>query len=393
MRVLYALFFTVITFPLFGQGFKMNYSNSIADCSGAIEVYDYDYPSTIQFPGNSGGHEDFTNLNPNNREVNSIWVRLEPRLKGKFKLEIISAELTNDMSYFIFRANENDFCEEFNENYIKPEMHVLSHGSSFGTVSSDSDDSYKPEINVDFQDVLYVLVHTTTKGNSSVILRYNLDGQVEETKANIQDYRSDDSSPFLHVKIRDKATGEPVEANLAINGINNEYAAYLGTDFFFDKTKTGEIYVESNTKGYFVFSQTYQEDELEEDLILVELVKLAPGIKLELQDIKFEVASDAFLPIALPALKRLLDFMALNESVRIELQGHVNSPDSKNTFATKRLSKMRCKAVYKFLKKNGIDGDRMQIKGFGNTRMIYEDPKNEEEAEANRRVEILILAN
>ena len=392
MRAIYFIFFTLISLSLFGQGFKMNYSNSIADCSGAIEVYDYDSPSTIQFPGNAGGHEDFALLNPNNREVNSVWVRLEPRLKGNFKLEIISADLTNEMSYFIFRANENDFCEEFGAQYMKPEMHVLSQGSSFGTVSSDAD-SYKPEIKMDFQDVLYVLIHTKTKGNPSVILRYSRDGEVEETQSKIQDYRTDKDVPFIHVKIRDKETGEPIEANLAIDGINNEYAVYLGTDFFFDKTKTGEINVESNTKGYFVFSQTYQEDEIEGNLILVELVKLAPGVKLELQDIKFEVASDAFLPIALPALKRLLDFMALNETVRIELQGHVNSPDSKNTFATKRLSKMRCKAVYKFLRKNGISPKRMQIKGFGNTRMVYENPKNEEEAEANRRVEILILEN
>ena len=62
MRALFTIFFTVVSLPLLCQGFKMNYSNSIADCSGAIEVYDYNTPSTIQFPGTSGGHEDFENL-------------------------------------------------------------------------------------------------------------------------------------------------------------------------------------------------------------------------------------------------------------------------------------------------------------------------------------------
>jgi outer membrane protein OmpA-like peptidoglycan-associated protein len=47
--------------------------------------------------------------------------------------------------------------------------------------------------------------------------------------------------------------------------------------------------------------------------------------------------------------------------------------------------------VKKFLKNNGISVNRLESKGFGNTEMIFENPKNAEEEETNRRVEILII--
>ncbi|MBK6524906.1 MAG: OmpA family protein [Crocinitomicaceae bacterium] len=93
----------------------------------------------------------------------------------------------------------------------------------------------------------------------------------------------------------------------------------------------------------------------------------------------------------MPALKRLLDFLALNESVRIEIQGHVNDPGNKNPKHSMTLSENRAKAVKKWLKDNGIDESRLTEVGYGATQMIYEKPKNAMEEEANRRVTIMII--
>jgi outer membrane protein OmpA-like peptidoglycan-associated protein len=100
---------------------------------------------------------------------------------------------------------------------------------------------------------------------------------------------------------------------------------------------------------------------------------------------------DEFLPISLAALKRLLDFLALNETVRIEIQGHVNDPSNKNPKHSMMLSESRAKAVKKWLKDNGIDDSRLVAVGYGATQMIYEKPRNVEEEEANRRVTIMII--
>jgi outer membrane protein OmpA-like peptidoglycan-associated protein len=83
--------------------------------------------------------------------------------------------------------------------------------------------------------------------------------------------------------------------------------------------------------------------------------------------------------------------MALNSEIRIEIQGHVNAPGMENSGRIKSLSEKRAKAVKSFLKDNGIDGSRLEIMGYGNTEMIYPEPKSVEEEEANRRVEIKII--
>ena len=125
--------------------------------------------------------------------------------------------------------------------------------------------------------------------------------------------------------------------------------------------------------------------------ILIELERLGPGKKLALEDIKFEQNSDVFMPIALPALKRLMDFLALNDEIKIEIQGHVNAPGVKNNLRIQNLSESRARAVKKFLKDNGIDANRMTVVGYGNLHMKYEEPTEPWQEEANRRVEIMII--
>ena len=125
--------------------------------------------------------------------------------------------------------------------------------------------------------------------------------------------------------------------------------------------------------------------------IVIELERLGPGKKLLLEDIKFSQNSDEFLPISMPALKRLLDFLALNDAVRIEIQGHVNDPANADPAKTQKLSEERARAVKKWLKDNGIDESRMEAVGYGATQMIYPKPKNTDEEEQNRRVTIMII--
>ena len=63
-----------------------------------------------------------------------------------------------------------------------------------------------------------------------------------------------------------------------------------------------------------------------------------------------------------------------------------------NTPGYKQLSLNRAKAVYNYLtEKEGLDPKRLKYKGFGNTKMVYPDPKSERESSMNRRVEIKIL--
>ena len=76
-----------------------------------------------------------------------------------------------------------------------------------------------------------------------------------------------------------------------------------------------------------------------------------------------------------PKLKRLRDFMLLNPSVSIEIQGHVND-DSKRGLFSKRLSKRRAQRILKYLVDSGISASRLSAVGFGNSKPVFKNPKN-----------------
>tara|TARA_B110000037_G_scaffold223139_1_gene302652 strand:- start:5106 stop:6284 length:1179 start_codon:yes stop_codon:yes gene_type:complete len=388
--------FVTISFILifvqgFGQGFKMHYSNSFADCFGSVEVTDYNNPSRLEFPGNFGLRDDFIGFDPDFYEVNSVWLRLEPNVEGEFEFEI-ATENNVDFSYHLFRATDNSFCEHLEADKAAPEISQSISYHDKGAMDSGGD-NFKSAIKTKDTDVFYLMIHTNSTYKGRVTVKYRRVGKVSITKSEIQDYRTGTADHFIRVRIRDKETGDPVEANMIISGVKKDNYLFLGTDFYFDATTAREMHIESNTQGYFLFVKDFESigsanSNME---ILLELERLAPGKKLALENIKFQQDEAEFLPIAYPAIKRLLDFMAVNDELKIEIQGHVNAPGYKNNGRIKTLSENRAKAVKKFLKDNGIEGNRMVVKGYGNTEMLFEEPINIHQEEANRRVEIKII--
>ncbi len=391
MKKFVTISFILIFVQGFGQGFKMHYSNSFADCFGSVEVTDYNNPSRVQFPGNFGLRDDFIGFDPDFYEVNSVWLRLEPNVEGEFEFEI-STENNVDFSYHLFRATDNSFCEHLEADKAAPEISQSISYHDKGAMDSGGD-NFKSAIKTKDTDVFYLMIHTNSTYKGRVTVKYRRVGKVSITKSEIQDYRTGTADHFIRVRIRDKETGDPVEANMIISGVKKDNYLFLGTDFYFDATTVREMHIESNTQGYFLFVKDFESigsanSNME---ILLELERLAPGKKLALQNIKFQQDEAEFLPIAYPALKRLLDFMAVNDELKIEIQGHVNAPGYKNNGRIKTLSENRAKAVKKFLKDNGIEGNRMVVKGYGNTEMLFEEPINIHQEEANRRVEIKII--
>jgi len=87
----------------------------------------------------------------------------------------------------------------------------------------------------------------------------------------------------------------------------------------------------------------------------------------------------------------LLRFLQENAKVKIEVEGHVNGPTFKNKKEFVDLSTARAKTVYDFLLVNDVEPGRISYVGLGNSQMLYPEPKNKEQSEANRRVEIKVL--
>lgn len=390
MRLLIGIFIFITHANLFGQGFNMHYSNSFADCFGAVEVTDYDSPSYVQFPGNFGQRDDFIEIDPDFHEVNSVWLRLEPNVNGTFEFEI-STENNVDFSYFLFKAPDNVFCEKLEADRVNAMVYQSTSYRNKGA-KDEGGPEFSHSIEAKSDDIYYLMIHTNSTYKGKITVKYNRIGEIAAEKSVLQDFRDEKESKYIRIRIRDKATGQPVEANMIISGVGKDNYLFLGTDFYFDASTHRTMHIETNTQGYFLFVKDFKNMGPANNMeILIELERLAPGKSLAMENIKFRQDSDQFVQISYPALKRLLDFMAVNLEVRIQIQGHVNAPGYRNNMKIKKLSEDRAEAVKSYLVKGGIDESRIEILGLGNTQMLYEEPLDEAQEEANRRVEIKIL--
>lgn len=114
------------------------------------------------------------------------------------------------------------------------------------------------------------------------------------------------------------------------------------------------------------------------------------GEKLKLDNLEFQVNTFAITKESRGKLYELLLVLQNNPQLKIEIQGHLCCmPVDRYDLSTKR-----AKAIYSFLVSNQIYPGRLSYKGFGSSQPIYSLPeKNEEQRAANRRVEIVIVAN
>lgn len=113
-----------------------------------------------------------------------------------------------------------------------------------------------------------------------------------------------------------------------------------------------------------------------------------------INDLYFFGDESRLLPKSIPALKDLKLFLEMNPNYKIEIMGHCNYPGNKLVDSNSRYYKLaedRAKLVMDNLIEQKIDRNRLHYKGYGNSKMKFINPKNEQEEEANRRVEIKII--
>lgn len=97
-----------------------------------------------------------------------------------------------------------------------------------------------------------------------------------------------------------------------------------------------------------------------------------------------------------PTLDKLYEILKANPLLKIQIEGHVccikdfdDAMDIDNN--DNHLSLNRAKQVYIYLVDKGISASRLKYVGYGRSRPVVENEETEEDANANRRVEIRIL--
>lgn len=204
----------------------------------------------------------------------------------------------------------------------------------------------------------------------------------------------DQALPTYSLIIRDDRNLKPVSSRIIIQGNSNLNGTYFASDLSINlpqKVKKANLKIDA--PGYFPLEFKEQNIPISSGNIdTIKLHAFEKGELTKLEQVYFGAGVPEILEESYPQLNRLRDFLLLNPNVSIEIHGHVNIREEGEGEA-KKLSKQRAMMVKKYLVENGISPNRLFPIGFGDSKPVYANPQNEEQKEANRRVEILIRTN
>ena len=112
-----------------------------------------------------------------------------------------------------------------------------------------------------------------------------------------------------------------------------------------------------------------------------------------LDNLYFEPDRPILTPASMSALPHYISLLKKYINNDMEVGGHVNHTDSrlKETDPLFKLSVQRAETVYGYLIDAGFDPARLTHKGYGNSRLLFAMPENDEERRKNMRVEITIF--
>jgi outer membrane protein OmpA-like peptidoglycan-associated protein len=198
--------------------------------------------------------------------------------------------------------------------------------------------------------------------------------------------------------IKDAVTKVPLEAAVEIIDLQKDLALYqdysspTNGDFLATLT-TGKNYgLNISKNGYLFYSENFSligHQPKNAFNISVLLEPIAVGNKVILKNIFFDTNRFDLQPISMAELKKLIDFLNLNPTVKIEISGHTDNVG--NDQFNQTLSENRAKSVYQYLSDHGITPTRLVFKGYGKTQPIVPNTTDENKAQ-NRRTEFKIIA-
>ncbi|GAB3905424.1 OmpA family protein [Mucilaginibacter boryungensis] len=197
--------------------------------------------------------------------------------------------------------------------------------------------------------------------------------------------------------VHDGTTKQPLEAAVEIIDLENGLAVYQDyssatTGEFLATLTTGKNYGLTVTKnGYLFYSENFSlvGHKVNNPFnVKIALEPIAIGSKVILKNIFFDTNRFDLKPESMSELKKIIDFLALNPNVKIEISGHTDNVG--NDQANQILSENRAKSVYKFLVDHSVNTNRMIFKGYGKTQPIAPNTSDENRA-MNRRTEIQII--
>ena len=405
-RPLLSVLAASLTMGLLAQGGE-RFTQENGDCTGAIMIQDSFYVAAhpvrgfgnkLEIKENSSDHKQWFE-----REHHTTWYKFRVPVQCKLTMDIIPRDPTDDIDFIIFEGAIPGICDKIGSKQVVPIRSNISRndpniGSRCG-LSKDAPDafvrsgvgsSYSSALEVEAGQLFYLVVDHQNPPRAGYQIRFHYDPPpppppVEEEKKQQQQH--------VVINISDSKTGAPVKATLAIDGMEFDKVveAKGKSTYEYDMAMYRNLKIGCTNKGY-MFTTVRVKGNTEPTITVdIKLAQISAGEKVVLDDIRFVGNEDKVMRQSEASLLLLLRFLQENPKVKIEVQGHVNGPTFKNKKEFIDLSTARAKTVYDFLLVNDVDPERISYQGLGNSQMLYPEPKNKEQSEANRRVEVKVL--
>lgn len=366
------------------------------DFRTAIKIKDSTFGPTTP-PVNEGNIVEFHNNKSGNtyffeKEHHTVWYRIDiPKNANLLTLDIMPLNINDDYDFLIYKFNgSTNFANDIIEKRVIPIRSVLSRNdkrlkSKTGLrnamkqthIPSGINKSYASPLQVSQGEVYYMCVDNVYDNGSghSILLHYKFckgAKRLTQTRA----------------IIRDKETNREIVSHIElwVNDVKKQEidGKSIISIPLIQKVKT---VCKAAAKGYITGTIKVDTTKFEQ-IILLE--KITTGKKLTFNDFYFEPNSPVLLPTSFPVLSELKNMLKLNPEVMITINGHVNGFRNVNDPNYQTLSLNRAQTIKRFLVNYGIEETRMTCAGKGTSEMIYPNPRDENQAQRNRRVEIII---
>ncbi len=207
-----------------------------------------------------------------------------------------------------------------------------------------------------------------------------------------------DKVTYLKGKIEDAVTHQNLKANVKLKNLESgkvvvrKKSGKNSGEFMVPLHSDKNYGVTISKDGYIFHSEHIpirSYDSAKPFHLDVMLQPIQEGGKTTLDNIFFELDSHELKPTSKPDLQELIQFLGANPRVSIQIRGHTDKQGSKSYNQT--LSRKRAQSVSQYLLDKGdISKDRIDYKGFGESKPIATN-KTEEGRAKNRRTEFKII--
>ena len=190
-------------------------------------------------------------------------------------------------------------------------------------------------------------------------------------------------------------TTKPIKATVQIKSMESKHITFIPVDEDGDYVASllkNEDYLLTIKGEDIVYQSTYvaAKDSITAPVIKLEMEvqPIEVGKHYRLHNIYFAFNSADILANSQKVLDEFIVFLNDHPTLQIGIEGHTDNVGSDEFNLI--LSENRAKAVYNYLVNNGIDANRLQYKGFGESNPIATN-ETEEGRAMNRRTEFVIL--